>query len=175
MGIIYKRIKPMAYDQSKLIKDVRICLGGISEEKLPESIIVHFGDTIDADPEHTGDYPWIFWRTTLSCIDYLRANATTSSSSSTKGVKEKVGEVMVDTSYSSAEDVVTAYDNLYDNYASNPEKFGVILPTIQPPVIINGVNQTTVNTFRENRNTTSIYNPLPVTAFPKVTGVRRVR
>ena len=165
----------MAYDQSKLIKDVRICLGDISEEKLPESVIVHFGDIIDADPDHTGDYPWIFWRTTLSCIDYLRANATTSSESNTKGTKEKVGDVSKDVQYSSAKEVVQAYDDLYDDYAANPAKFGVVLTTIQAPVIINGVSAQEVCDNRTNPNTTSIYNPLSAAAFPKITGSSNIR
>tara|TARA_R110000851_G_scaffold326320_1_gene494901 strand:- start:1603 stop:2127 length:525 start_codon:yes stop_codon:yes gene_type:complete len=160
----------MAYDQSKLIKDVRICLGNISEEKLPESVIVHFGDMVDSDPEHTGDYPWIFWRTTLSCLDYLKASATTSSESTTKGTKEKVGDVSIDMQYITSKEVISAYDELYNDYASNPEKFGVTLTTVQPPVLINGVSAQEVENYRTNPNTTSTYNPLSAAAFPKATG-----
>ena len=160
----------MAYDQAKLIKDVRLCLGGISEEKLPESVIIHFGDKIDADPDHTGDYPWIFWQTTLMCLDYLKADAITSDESSTKSTKEKVGDVSKDISYSSSKDVVEAYEDLYRDYAANPEKFGVILTSPQSPVIINGVDAQEVCDYRTNPNTTSTYNALSVAAFPKITG-----
>jgi len=160
----------MAYNQSKLIKDVRICLGGISVEKLPEDIIVHFGDITDTDPAHIGDYPWIFWRTTLSVLDYLKAGATTSSESGTKGTKEKIGDVSIDVQYTSSKEVIEAYDELYNDYAANPEKFGVILVTVQPPVLINGVSAQEVENYRTNPNTTSTYNPLSVAAFPKVTG-----
>lgn len=160
----------MAYDQSKLITDVRICLGGISDTKLPESIIIHFADAIDADPDHTGDYPWIFWKSTLSSISYLKSNAITSSESNTKSTKEKVGDVSVDVSYLSSKEVVASYDDLYNDYASNPEKFGVVLVTLQPPVLINGVNAQEVHDYRTNTKTTSTYNPLSSSAFPKVTG-----
>tara|TARA_R110000851_G_scaffold234198_1_gene386750 strand:+ start:203 stop:727 length:525 start_codon:yes stop_codon:yes gene_type:complete len=161
----------MAYDQSKLIKSVRICLGNISEEKLPESVIVHFGDMVDSDPEHTGEYAWIFWRTTLSCLDYLKASATTGNESTTKGTKEKVGDVSIDMQYVASKEVIAAYDELYKDYAANPEKFGVTLTTVQPPVLINGVSTQEVENYRTNPNTTSTYNPLSASAFPKVTGM----
>ena len=157
----------MAYDQSKLITDVRICLGGISEEKLPDAIILHYGDLYDAIPEYTGDYPYIFWYTTLSCIDYLKAQATTSESSSATSKKEKVGDVQIDMGYASASSIIDNLDDLYQDYLNNPEKFGVILEQVTPPVIINGVYTQEVDNYRENKNTTSIYNPLSVTSFPK--------
>lgn len=157
----------MAYDQAKLIQDVRLCLGGISEEKLPESVIIHFADQIDSDTEHTGDYPWIFWKSTLTTLNYLKAAATTSDAGSAKSIKEKVGNVSKDVSYVTSKEIIEAYDALYDDYAASPEKFGVVITTPQSPVIINGVNAQEVDDYRNNRDTTSVYNALGVTAFPK--------
>lgn len=161
----------MSYDQTKLILDVRICLGGISTTKLPDNIITHFADAIDADPDYTGNYPWIYWKSTLESIAYLRTNAITNSESGTRSAKEKVGDVTIDIAYVGAKDIVGAYNDLYNDYASNPEKFGVILVKVQPPVLINGVDAQEVHDYRTNPKTTSTYNPLSASAFPKVTGV----
>jgi uncharacterized membrane protein len=162
----------MAYDQSKLVSDVRIYLGGVSEDKLPDATIVFYGDFYDADEEYTGKYPYILWRTTLACLDYLRANITTSSSTTSKSSrKEKVGgvEVTVTTDTSAASVTTEAYDDLYQDYKDNPWKFG-IKGVDTKLVIINGVDQDTVDKYRDDENTTSIYNPLPTTAFPKTSG-----
>lgn len=161
----------MAYDQAKLISDVRICLGGISEPKLPESIIIHFGDLHDSNPDFTGDYPQIFWRTTLDCVQYLIANTATSSSSNKAGVKEKVGNVTKEETFTSTANVIGGYRDLYDYLLNNPDKFGVVLTNSPSVVLINGVNQAEVDKYRNNTETTSIYNPLSATAFPKVSGV----
>ena len=162
----------MAYDQAKLISDVRIYLGGISEDKLPDATIVFYGDFYDADEEYTGKYPHILWRTTLACLDYIRANITTSSSSTSKSSrKEKVGgvEVTVTTDTSAASVTTKAYDDLYKDYEDNPWKFG-IKGADTKLVIFNGVDQKIVDKYRDDENTTSIYNPLPTTAFPKTSG-----
>ena len=161
----------MAYNQSKLIKNVRIFLGGISTSKLPEDIIVHYGDDYDEDPAYTGDFPNIFWRTTLSSVKYLIANATTSSASEQRTTKEKVGNVSKEVSYTDKSDIIDNYNDLYDYFFSNPEKFGITLPTNSSGVVlINGVNQAEVDAYRNNTNSTSIFNTLPVTAFPKESG-----
>ena len=166
----------MAYDQTRLITEVRIFLGGISAEKLPDPVITFYGDSIDALPEHTGDYPYIFWKTTLCCIQYLKNAVVTGDTGSKTSRKEKVGDVMVEQSddYGSSNDVLKAYDDLYNDYLANPQKFGVVVDVKAENtgnVIINGVNQETVDKYRNNTTTTSIYNPLPVTAFPKTSGV----
>tara|TARA_R110000851_G_scaffold20753_2_gene62559 strand:- start:132 stop:662 length:531 start_codon:yes stop_codon:yes gene_type:complete len=161
----------MAYDQAKLITNVRICLGGISTTKLPDNIITHFGDVYDADPDYTGDFPNIFWRTTLDSVQYLIANATTSSTSEQRATKEKVGNVTKEVSYTDKSDIIDNYNELYDYFYSNPDKFGIILPANSSGVVlINGVNQAEVDAYRNNTNNTSIFNPLPVTAFPKESG-----
>lgn len=162
----------MAYDQSKLIKDVRIYLGGVSDSKLPESTIIYWGDFWDANPRYESKYPYILWKTTLCCLDYLRANTATSNNNAAKSSrKEKVGdvEVTITQDSSSSSSTAVSYDDLYDDYSSNPWKFG-ITEDVGNVVIINGVDQKIVDKYRNDQNTTSIYNPLPVTAFPKTTG-----
>lgn len=163
----------MAYDQAKLIHDVRIYLGGVSEIKLPESIIIYYGDFYDNNPTYTGLHPYILWKTTLSCLDYLRANTATSTSNAAKSSrKEKIGdvEVTITEDSSSAASSYVSYDDLYDDYSANPWKFGITSDT-GSVVIINGVDQATVDKYRNNVKTTSIFSPLPATAFPKVSGV----
>lgn len=162
----------MAYDQSRLIREVRIYLGGVGEEKLPESVIIHWGDFFDSDPRYADNYPYILWKTTLCCIEYLKANVVTSTTATKTSVKEKVGDVSKDITndFGSSTDVVDNYDDLYKDYLENPWKFGIIIEQGSSVVHINGVDQEQVDKYRNNRNTTSIYNPLPVTAFPKVTG-----
>lgn len=169
----------MSYDQSKLIKDVRIYLGGVPEEILPESTIVYWGDFWDAPDQYEGNYPYILWKTTLCSIEYLKASVSTSSQSSAVKTtsKEKVGDVQVDysTEAVSITDQVQVYDDLYKDYSDNPWKFGITPLEGSSVVHINGVNQEEVEKYRTNKNTTSIYNPLPATAFPKSTGCGRVR
>lgn len=162
----------MAYDQSKLVNDVRIYLGGVSETKLPEGTIVFYGDFYDSDTKYTGKYPHILWRATLACLDYLRASTATSTSNAAKSSrKEKVGDVEVTVTSDSSSTSATAvsYDDLYEDYSKNPWKFG-IKDEVGSLVLINGVDQTTVDTYRDNPNTTNVYNPLPTTAFPKISG-----
>lgn len=162
----------MAYNQSKLIKDVRVYLGGVSEEKLPEATIVYWGDFWDSNPKYVDKYPYILWKTTLCCLDYLRAFTATSNNNAAKSSrKEKVGdvEVTITQDSSSASSTAVSYDDLYDDYSRNPWKFG-IEDTVGNIVIVNGVDQATVDKYRNDEKTTSIYNPLPVTAFPKTTG-----
>jgi hypothetical protein len=160
----------MAYDQVKLVVDVRMFLGGISEEDLADTTILYYGDLIDSNPKYTGDYPYILWKTTLCCIEYLKAQAIQGSvgNSTKSSTKEKVGDVQFDTSneYNSIEDILNAWDSLYGDYLENPYKFGIIVDNTSV-VLIGGVNQEQVDGFRGNKSTTSIYNPLPVTAFPK--------
>lgn len=159
----------MAYDQSKLIKDVRMYLGGVSEDDLPENVIIYWGDHFDSPERYTGDYPYILWNTTLCCINHLKTNLITAKTVNKNTIKEKVGNVSVENTddYGTTEDRIQAYDDLYDLYKSCPEKFGIVLPANASIVLINGVNQQEVDTYRSNKNTTSVYNPLPVTAFPK--------
>tara|TARA_R110002167_G_scaffold15552_1_gene62027 strand:+ start:356 stop:886 length:531 start_codon:yes stop_codon:yes gene_type:complete len=162
----------MAYNTSKLIKDVRIYLGGVSETKLPESIIVYYGDFYDDNPKYTGKYPYILWKATLACLDYLMAYTASSTSSAAKSSrKEKVGdvEVTVTEDSSSASATSVSYKSLYEDYSENPWKFG-INDEIGSLVLINGVNQAEVDKYRNDQTTTSIYNPLPTIAFPKITG-----
>ena len=166
----------MAYDQSKLIKDVRMFLGGVSEDKLPDNVIVYWGDFFDADPKYTGNYPFILWKTTLCTIQYLKAAIVTSVTATKSTTKEKVGDVAIDVTndYGSPEEAMNSYDELYNDYSAHPEKFGIDTAG-SSIVIINGVDAQEVSDIRTNTNTTSIYNPLPVTAFPKVTGIGEKR
>lgn len=162
----------MAYNQCKLVSDVRMYLGGISEDKLPESVIIYWGDFFDANPDYTDKYPYILWKTTLCSLEYLKANTViTASTSSTRSTsKEKVGdvEINISDSYASTEEMMNAYDDLYKDYLDHPEKFGIVLSGTGNVVHIGGVYQEEVDNNRCNPNTTSIYNALPVTAFPKL-------
>lgn len=163
----------MAYDPCKLVRDVRIYLGGVPESKLPETVIIHWGDFYDNPCYYENNYPYILWKTTLSCLDYLRAEKATSESSAAKSSRtEKVGDVQITISEDSSSESATAisYDDLYEDYLNNPWKFGIKLPDKASYVLINGVDQQEVEEYRTNQNTTSIYNPLSVTQFPKTTG-----
>lgn len=159
----------MAYDQSKLIKEVRIYLGSITEDRLPESVITHYADMHDLNPTYTGKYPYILWKSTLSCLDYLKATTAVSSNSNKYTKKEKVGEVEVTETQdnSSSGSLLGTYEDLYDDYAAHPEKFGITLTIATSPVIIGGVYTKEVEDNRRNTDITSIYNPLSVTSFPK--------
>lgn len=129
----------MPYNTSKLVQEVRLYLGDVTTEKLPESVITHYGDLHDSNPNYTGKYEYILWKTTLSCIDYIRASATTSSTSSSAKYsrKEKVGdvEVTVTEDNTSGGSTTSALDSLYDEYENSPEKFGVILTSTTGPIL----------------------------------------
>ena len=164
----------MAYDQSKLIKDVRIYLGGVSTDKLAEATIIHYSDFYDANAKYTSKYPYILWKTTLASLDFLKAATASSTDNAAKtSRKEKVGDVEVTVSSDSSSSSATAvsYQDLYDDYVENPWKFGIELTEGSSVVHINGVNAQEVNDYRTNTKTTSTYNPLSAAAFPKVTGV----
>lgn len=163
----------MAYDSSKLIRDVRIYLGGVSDTLLPDNVITYWGDFFDTPDHYESNYPYILWKTTLCSIEYLKANKATSTSSAAKSSRtEKVGDVSVTVTEDSSSESATAvsYDDLYEDYLNNPWKFGIKLPDGASYVLINGVDQQEVEEYRTNKNTTSIYNPLSVTQSPKTTG-----
>lgn len=124
----------MAYVQSTLISGVRLYLGDVDVNTLPDSVIIYFADIHDANPSYTGIQEAILWKTTLSCLDYLRASSTTSSGGTSAKYtrKEKVGDVEVTetTDNSSTSSTSNSYDDLYDLYYASPEKFGYIVTPV---------------------------------------------
>ena len=158
----------MAYDPYELNKDVRIYLGGVEEDKLPETTVIHWGDFYDAQEDWTSNYPYILWQTTLSCIQYLKAAVATSTTSTKSSSKEKVGEVEVSVSndYGSSEELMDAYDALYADFLDSPDKFGLKLEKGNI-VHVGGVYKDEVDSNRSKRSIASVYDTLPVTAFPK--------
>ncbi len=138
----------MSYDFTKLERDVRYYLGDITQAKLPEATIFHFADLHDSNPAYTSKHAHLIWKTTLSALDYLMATTAVSGNSSKFTRKEKVGEVEVTETQdnSSSGSPIATYQALYDNYKSNPEKFGIIITASSSTggggaVIITGTNK----------------------------------
>jgi hypothetical protein len=118
----------MAYDFTKLEKDIRFYLGNLTQDKLPESAIFHFADLHDSNPAYTSKHAHLVWKTTLSSLDYLMAGTAVSANSSKFTRKEKVGDVEVSETQdnSSSGSPIATYKLLYDDYKANPEKFGIL-------------------------------------------------
>lgn len=125
----------MAYNNIRLISDVRLYLGGVEEAILPDPVITHFGTLHDTNPSYTGKQEAILWKTTLSCLDYLMASSTTAvgGTSAKYSRTEKVGDISVTetTDNSSTSSSSTSYSDLYALYEDSPEKFGyfITVPT----------------------------------------------
>ncbi|ATN93391.1 hypothetical protein [Pseudoalteromonas phage J2-1_QLiu-2017] len=148
----------MALDMSRLVQNVRMKLGGLEPTKLPTSVITYWADHYEAQPEYTGKFPWVYYKTTLACIDYLKINSITSGSANASKTTRKVGDVSetIETSSSSGTSGLDVWDKLYDQLANDQASFGIV-PDVSSGdsggglVLIGGTNKKRVDAHRENK------------------------
>lgn len=143
----------MAYDQAKLISDVRLMLGGVDETTLPDEIIIRYGDIYDL--QYEGDYAYIWWKTTIACTNYLRINSITSGSSASNKRTEKVGNTTITVEAKSTEDILSGWDELLEYYKEHPEDFGIIPKEAGGYVLVGGIIKDNVDKLRCNKKYTS--------------------
>lgn len=155
----------MAYDPVKLNSDVRRRLGYISVDQLPDNVISDWGDHYDAiySPRYDDPYPYIYYYTTLSCVEYLRINTITSGEASRSKFTEKVGGVTITEENSSSTSVLDVWDDLYDLLKDDPESFGIIT-TNGGFVHVGGVYRDKVDSIRRDCNLASPFSTGKVTS-----------
>ena len=139
----------MAYDQVKLISDVRLMLGGVDETTLSDEIIIRYGDIYDI--QYEGDYAYIWWKTTIACTNYLRINSITSGSSASDKRTEKVGNTTITIEAKSTEDLLSGWDELLDYYKEHPEDFGIVPKDSGGYVLVGGIIKDKVDKLRCNK------------------------
>lgn len=152
----------MAYDQTRLISDVRLMLGGVAETTLPDDIIIRYGDIYDL--QYDGEYSYIWWKTTIACTNYLKINSVTSGSSSAGKRTEKVGNTTITVESSDSESTLSSWDDLLDYFREHPEDFGVISTGGGGSVLVGGVIRKDVDNLRCNRKYTSPFDTGSITS-----------
>ena len=155
----------MAYDQAKLISDVRRRLGYIDTTQLPDNVITDWGDHYDAiySPRYEDAYPYIYYYSTLSCVEYLRINSITSGEATRSKFTEKVGGVTITEEASSSTSVLDIWDDLYDSLKDDPASFG-ILDAGGGFVHVGGVYRDKVESIRRDNNLASPFSTGKVTS-----------
>lgn len=155
----------MAYDQAKLISDVRRRLGYIDTTQLPDNVITDWGDHYDEiySPKYEEPYPYIYYYSTLSCVEYLRIQVITSGEATRSKFTEKVGNVSITEESSSSESILNVWDDLYKLLADDPSSFG-ITTTEGGFVHIGGTDTCKVESIRKNSKLASPFDTGKVTS-----------
>lgn len=151
------------YDKAKLIADVRMMLGGICEDVLPSSVIIFYGDCHDNNPEYTGDYPYIWFKTTIDCIDWLIRKAILDGAGSKTSDErtEKVGDVSVTVKSTNSSDdtVIDNYQKLKEMFLKDPTCFG-ITPDSNGYIFIAGNSKSTYYELKSDKDAKGMWDEL---------------
>ncbi len=153
----------MAYDQAKLISDVRRRLGYIEETQLPDNVITDWGDHYDEiySPRYEEPYPYIYYYTTLSCVEYLRMQAITSGEGTGGKYTEKVGGVQI--TEESSTYLLDIWEDLYNQLADDSESFGIFRKDKGGFVHIGGIYTDKVDSIRKDHSLLSPFDTGSVT------------
>lgn len=152
----------MAYNQAQLITDVRMRLGQVSVTALPDTVILYWGDNTDQDTRYTDKYAWIFYKTTLASINYLKLNAVASGAATAASITEKVGDVSKTVKNSTSTDgsnILDIWDKLYKQFEADPESFGIVSEgRTTGSILVGGIYADKVEGIRQSTSLNSVFN-----------------
>ena len=135
--------------QEEVIEFVRIILGGLPTDILPDSVIVLFYNRwslyfdLTNNPEKL---PLVLWNVCVSCLEWLIAKSTMSGGYSTERT-EKIGQEQISVKGGSQ---IQAWKDLLDYITENPEYIDPSLSSRGLTIIVGGVRQSIVDDIRKN-------------------------
>jgi hypothetical protein len=135
--------------QEEVVSYIRIILGGISVQTLPDEVIILFYNRwslyfdLQNNPEKL---PLVLWNTCVSCLEWLLASSSANGGYSTERT-EKIGQEQITVKGGSQ---LQAWKDLLKYITENPEYIDPSLSSRGLSIIVGGVRQSIVDEIRKN-------------------------
>jgi hypothetical protein len=166
--------------EQEIIERIRLILGGISEEDLPDAVIQMFLQkwelVLDVE-NHPERWPLVIYNTVLDCVRWLILQEVQSGASSVTERLEKIGDETISIKGGST---FKSWQDMLDWLLANPEYIDPSLAFNASLIIIGGVRQDEYHRVKCNPNSYNGFMEQGVYATPAIptrsdTGIARRR
>lgn len=140
--------------QEELIQKIRMLLGNVNDQVLPDDVIEMFLETWETYYNYPADpskLPLIIYNTVVSCLQWLLVNDVTSGNSSLNERLEKIGDETISIKQQNSSSIFKNWQDMLDYILDNPQ---YVDPTLNGAarVIIGGTRRDQSCTIKRDRN-----------------------